>query len=420
MAGRKTLAPDGDQRAKSRSWLYMMLFLPYGVPSGFVSVALAYGLAQAHVPTVAIAGLVALPFAVLSWKVLWAPIVDCVWTYRGWHLASSLVVALGVLIQGLIPMTEASLPEAAVVVLLTTVASTGVGMAVSGLMAHAVSPARKGEAAGWCQAGNLGGSGIGGGLGLWLAQHAGGMPVAGIIVALICVLSTLALIPLIEPVHDHRAPRMIDTGRKVVKDLWDVASSRLGILALIILILPIGTAAAGNLFAVIAADWRASADAVALVTGFAGGLASAVGCFMAGFVADKMDRKLAYIVSGFAMALCGAGMAVAPRTPLNFVIFSLIYALTTGFTYATYFAVVLEAIGKGAAATKSQLMGAATNMPIALATMVEGAVQSKAGSVAMLWSDVALTVGGAAIYGLCFVGLRWLWSRRSPIVEAIA
>ncbi len=55
MAGRKTLAPDGDQRAKSRSWLYMMLFLPYGVPSGFVSVALAYGLAQAHVPTVAIA-----------------------------------------------------------------------------------------------------------------------------------------------------------------------------------------------------------------------------------------------------------------------------------------------------------------------------------------------------------------------------
>jgi MFS family permease len=83
---------------------------------------------------------------------------------------------------------------------------------------------------------------------------------------------------------------------------------------------------------------------------------------MAGFVADKMDRKLAYIVSGFAMALCGAGMAVAPRTPLNFVIFSLIYALTTGFLYATYFAVVLEAIGKGAAATKSQLLGAATNM----------------------------------------------------------
>jgi MFS family permease len=219
MAGQKTLAPNGDQRAESLSWLYMMLFLPFGISSGFVSVALAYGLAQAHVPTVAIAGLMALPFAVLSWKVLWAPIVDCVWTYRGWHLASSLVVALGVLVQGLIPMTEASLPVAAVVVFLTTVASTGVGMATSGLMAHAVSPARQGEAAGWCQAGNLGGSGIGGGLGLWLTQHAGGMPVAGIIVALTCVLSTLALIPLIEPEQDHRAPRMIDTGRKVVKDL---------------------------------------------------------------------------------------------------------------------------------------------------------------------------------------------------------
>ena len=38
-------------------------------------------------------------------------------------------------------------------------------------MAHTVMDDQKGRAAGWYQAGNLGGNGIGGGAGVWLAAH---------------------------------------------------------------------------------------------------------------------------------------------------------------------------------------------------------------------------------------------------------
>src|SRR5438445_13892123 len=38
-------------------------------------------------------------------------------------------------------------------------------------MAHRVAEGAKGRAAGWYQAGNLGGNAVGGGVGVWLASH---------------------------------------------------------------------------------------------------------------------------------------------------------------------------------------------------------------------------------------------------------
>src|SRR5690606_16119309 len=52
-----------------------------------------------------------------------------------------------------------------------SVAISLVGMAVEGLMAHATPPEQRGRAAGMFQAGNVGGAGIGGGLGLYIATH---------------------------------------------------------------------------------------------------------------------------------------------------------------------------------------------------------------------------------------------------------
>ncbi len=51
------------------------------------------------------------------------------------------------------------------VVFVTSIAFSVVGMATENLMAHSTSPQQKGRAAGWCQAGALGGQGLGGGAG---------------------------------------------------------------------------------------------------------------------------------------------------------------------------------------------------------------------------------------------------------------
>jgi PAT family beta-lactamase induction signal transducer AmpG len=59
-------------------------------------------------------------------------------------------------------------------------------------MAHTVANQAKGRAAGWYEAGNLGGTGIGGGAGLWLANHYS-TEIAGGFLSLAMLAAALAL-----------------------------------------------------------------------------------------------------------------------------------------------------------------------------------------------------------------------------------
>jgi MFS family permease len=96
-----------------------------------------------------------------------------------------------------------------VVMLITNVTSTVSGMAVDSLMAHSTADEEKGRAAGWFQAGNLGGGALGGGLALWLVQDwQVSVLASGWVMAALCVLSCVPLLLLAEPAktpHD-RAP----------------------------------------------------------------------------------------------------------------------------------------------------------------------------------------------------------------------
>jgi len=184
--------------------------------------------------------------------------------------------------------------------------------------------------------------------------------------------------------------------------------SRAGILALLICFLPIGTGAAANLWSAVADNWNASADTVALVTGVLGGIVSAFGCLVGGYGSDRMDRKAAYALYGLLMAMCAVGMAFAPRTESMYVVFTLIYAFIQGLTYAAFTAVVLEAIGLGAAATKYNVYASLSNMPIAYMTLVDGWAHTRWGAVGLL--DVEAAIGVAGI--LVFVAAAALLPRR--------
>ena len=103
--------------------------------------------------------------------------------------------------------------------------------------------------------------------------------------------------------------------------------------------------AASGLWSAVADDWHASADTVALVTGVLGGIVSAVGCLVGGWLCDRMNRKTAYALYGVLQALCAVAMALAPRTEPMYIVFTTIYAFITGLTYAGFTAFVLEAMG---------------------------------------------------------------------------
>lgn len=372
--------------------VFMALIAPFGVTSGYLSVAIVYLLTQAGVAVDQVAALVAVTFLPQTWKFLWAPVVDTTLTRKRWYLLASVVTAAGILAMGLLPATAASLPALYVAAFLANVATTFLAMATESLMVLDTPAKAKGRASGWFQAGNLGGAGVGGGAGLWLAQALPAPWMAGAALAVACLACALVLRLLREPVVEARTGSAMQVLRHVLVDLWQVARSRPGALALLICFLPIGTGAAAGLWSAVADDWHASAATVALVTGVASGFVAAAGCLAGGWLCDRLDRKTAYALFGGLLAACALGMALAPRTEAMYIVFTTVYSFISGLSYAAFTAVVLEVIGHGAVATKYNVFASLSNTPIAYMTMVDGWAHAWGGAGGMLYVEAAVGV----------------------------
>lgn len=379
--------------------LFMWLITPFGALSGYVGVCLAYVLTQAHVSAEAVTGLVALSYLPHTWKFFWAPLVDLTLTRKTWYLIGLAGTALGILLLGLAPPAEASMAPLSLVALTSAFAATLLGMSVDSLMAHTTPEHAKGRAAGWFQAGNLGGGGLGGGAALWMVESGGfSGSLSAASLAAVCLLCGLALLFIREPAPEPRSLRPVEAVRAVGAELWAIARARSGALALLVCFLPIGSGAAANLWSVIAPDWHTSGETVALISGVAGGLISAVGCLTGGWLCDRLDRKLAYCLFGLAQAACALAMGVAPHTEAGYVLFASLYAFITGLTFAAFSAVVLEAIGKGAAATKYNLLASLSNMPIAWMTLLNGWAYARWGGTAMLATEATVSTAALLLF----------------------
>jgi len=378
--------------------VYLVLILPFGAVNGYLTVALAYSLSRSGLSVASVGLLIALFFVPQTWKFLWAPIVDTTLSRKGWYLIGACLSAVGVLAMSMFSVHASDVPMLSVFVVLASLATTLLGMSVESLMAHDTPDSQKGRAAGWFQAGNLGGSGLGGGAALWLAQTVSYPWVTGAALATCFMLCCIALRFIAEPPHTQRQLRI---GRKlidVLQDLWRVSRSRSGYLALLVVFLPIGSGAASNLWSAVADDWHASAHTVELVTGAMSGIVSALGCLAGGYICDRFNRKSTYVAYGLLLVMCALAMAFAARTEVKYVEFTMAYAFVNGLGYAGFSAVTLEAIGQGAAATKYNLFASLSNMPIAYLTALEGWAHSRWGANGFLLVDAGLGAAGIVVF----------------------
>lgn len=396
---------DPEQKLLHPSF-FMFLIAPFGATSGYTAVCLAYLLTEAQVSAEAVAGLLALSYLPQTWKFLWAPVVDLSLSRKIWYGLGLTGIVLGMLLVGSSPLNAASMGRLTAWVLIMGTASTFLGMAVDSLMAHQTPEHAKGRAAGWFQAGNLGGGGLGGGAALWLIQSGGFTPQMG--AAALAGLCLLCAWPIFL-ISEHAEPEVkAEAGatsarigqrlRETWADLWSVVRSRNGALAMLLVFLPLGTGSMSNMYSIMASEWQASANTVALVTGTMAGLLSALGCLIGGYVCDRMNRQMAYVIFGLLLAGASVAMAVAPHTEWHFVFWTSLYSLITGLCYAGFSAVTLEAIGKGAAATKYNLMASLSNTPIGWSTAVYGWVFAQAGGRLTLLAELALTIPAALLF----------------------
>lgn len=391
--------------------LFLILFLPMGISNGYVVVTLGYLLTHAGVSVDDVAWLVGVSLFPQVWKFLWAPIVDTTLSNKGWFVISATLTGLLMAGTTIIAPTHSNFMLIAVLVFGFNVTSSFNAMAADALMAHATTPDQKGRAGGWSQAGNLGGSGLGGGAGLWLAQNISAGWAVGAALGITCILTCVALLWLKEPPAEHRVPNFIESLKNVGRDVWSIVRVRTGFLAIVLMSLPLGAGAAQNLWAAVAGDWHASADAVALVNGALGGVISMFGCVIGGYLCDKMDRKTAFNLFSVVLALSAIAMAVAPRTQEMFVVFTCVYAFILGFCFAAFGAVVLEAIGKGAAATKYNVLAGIANVPIIYLTYIDGKAHKYWGSNGFLLAEALVPIAGTGLFILIALATRRFFPR---------
>ncbi len=379
--------------------VFLPLFLPFGVSSGYVSVTLAFLLGRAGLSAVAITTIIAATLWVQTWKVAWAPVVDTVGNPKAWYGIGATGVGATILAMSVLPATAGSVPLLTTLAMVSSFASTLVSMSTEMFMAQCVPASMRGRVSGWSQAGNLGGSGVGGGIGLLLAQHVAQPWVSGAALAAICFAcwGFVRFVPRV--VGERRTHSYVAELKGVVRDVWDVARSRTGYLALILMVLPIASGAAP--WSAIAGEWGAGADLVALVNGVVGGLASAAGALVGGYVCDRTKPMRAYAAFGLLAGVVTVAMAVAPRSPTAFVVSVLAYNATIGCGFAAYAAIVLEAIGRRSAATNFNLMASLSNVPLAVMTSFDGWMHDRHGTDAMLLGELAMpavAIAGFAVF----------------------
>jgi MFS transporter, PAT family, beta-lactamase induction signal transducer AmpG len=414
------------------------MFVPMGISNGYVTVTLGFLLAGAGVGVDAIAILGNWSLFPQVLKVMAGPLVDATLSNKSWYLIAAVATGLLIAATGFIPAAAVNLALITVLVFVISVASAFSALAADSIMAYATKPEEKGKAGGWSQAGNLGGSAIGGGLGLWLAQnltpsgdaalghwltahsgiawfnhaflwlgqHIEAAVIGGCAVGLLCLLSSLALLFVHEPPARHRVASFAGSIANVGKDLWSLIKSRRGLLALVAMTLPISAAAMTQLWSAVAQDWNASGNAVALINGMLGGVITMVGCIAGGWLCDRMNRMLAFNLFSLLCCLCALAAAFSPRTQAMYVLYVGLYMFITGYCYAAFGAVVLEAIGKGAAATKYNLLAGVANIPIMYMAYLDGKAHvwnapawiPWRGSTLMLVTEAAVPVLGTVIF----------------------
>ena len=375
----------------TKPFTFFFLLLPYGISNGFVSITLPFFLTRAGFSVATAASIVALGISANIWLFLWGPVVDLTLTPRRWYMLAVVTSAAALFLLGIVPFEQRAVVILTAMVFISQVAVTLVVLPMGALMAYTVADEGKGRAAGWYQAGNLGGSGIGGGAGVWLASHVS-KEAASTSLAFAMLASAVALY-FVSDVRLVTTETIAQRLRLLGRDIFSMLRSAIPLFTIVLVCSPIGAAAMNNLWSAVASDWRVDANTVALVTGLLNGAISAVGCVVGGWLADRVGRWWAYFGSGTALALVAIIMAATPRTPAIYALGVLAYSFFGGVAYAAFSAVVLFAIGRGAASTKYATLSSLGNLPVVYMTAANGWVHDRFGTASMLWTDALSAVG---------------------------
>ena len=400
-------SPESSQPAELHNApvLFAVLVLPYGFMSGVTALLMPYLLRKNGIPVDEIATIVAIALLPSVWSFLWSPLADAGFTRRAWVLAATAGGSLAA--AGAIPNVRGSHVVLTALLFLMN-AFGGLVSSTCGALLTAMPVARRGRSAGWYQGGNLAGGCIGGGLFIWMGDRVS-LPVLAVLVAAILMLPALGTLVIEEtaPVRRAIAPQLAG----LVHDLGDLFRARRTWVGLVFFLSPVGSSAIGNVASGLGPDYHAAGNEVLWVTGIGWGLLGALGSLGGGIVADRMDRMVAYALSGGFSAVFSLYLRFADPTPFAYAAGLSGYAIAQGFASAVYTALLLDIMGnrRHAAASGYACLNSAGNVPITYMTWLDGVGYKRWGRPGLMATDAAAnTIVGIFLLGVAiFAGRRW-------------
>ncbi len=393
-------------------WLFGITVLPYGVVGGLQS--LIPNIAKHHGIDFDKAGIyVSLLFIPPTFQVLYAPLIDIGPQRRHWLILMALLGAACVMGAFLMPLPEHMNAFVALAFVAQTLSGL-IGACNGGLLALTMPDEKRGAAAAWYNAGNLGAAGVTTTVGIYMTEHDYEPWSIGVLLATMLVLPAFAILAVEEPKREHKR-----TAREVfghtIGDIKSVLWSRSGLTGFALCLSPVGTAALINYFSGMGAAYHVSGDTVAFVSGGLSSIVTPIGSLVGGFLCDRLNRRALYLASGGLIAICGIAMALSPHNDWTYVIGVTTYNLIAGFAYAAFTAVVLETIGAGgrAAGTQYALFLSAGNAAIGYVGLIDSRFERPHSFDTVFTCDSVLELLGVAILGYAFWRLGSFGKRRS-------
>src|SRR5262249_22495597 len=134
----------------------------------------------------------------------------------------------------------------------------------------------------------------------------------------------------------------------------------------------------------VAREWGVSTGTIVLVTGFGRAAIAGAGCLLAGWWADRADRRVVYLATGPFVAAAGVTLALTPHVPGVFVVGTLTQKFCIGMADAALSALILSVIGRSATATKYTVLAALGNIGELYMTVTSGWIHDRWSTEMML------------------------------------
>jgi len=386
--------------------LFFFLHVCTAWPVGVVGVALASSLVKAGVPVHQTATIIAASGLAFTMEFVWAPVVDSSFTRRAWYVAGATIMCVCLALLLIAPWNPAWVPALTTLAFTSSWGAAVAAVAVKGIMAYEVAPARLGSASGYYTAGGTFAKAVAGAATLWLLTHVPGreLDAALSIGAAALAGAAIFLVPRERAQRLRELPRRL---RAALVDLWGFVRTRQGMLIAVLCVIPFGSGTEAGLIGAIAREWSVTPDQLSVFSMLAvvGGIAGAI---VAGWLSLRIGPWNTYVTLGWLMIVAMLGFALTPRTPGLFLAVELGYRALAAGCYAALLGIVLTAIGRGAASTKAAGMWSLVNLSFVYPTLIEGAVHDHVSTRAMLLTDAALGVAGFGV----LLSAAWLLGLR--------